>query len=456
MKVKTVYASQVACLDSNVHTGGGTDDTAALQAVLNEAGKDVGIHLIMDGAALVSGLTVYSNTTIECLNRDCGFFLMSGCREVITCGVLENPEFQVENVKLLGGTYNQDCRNQKRYNADHIIYEPGDYPYPGVNHHAHGPYGMAFYGVRHLLIDNVTIRNFMTYALVMDHFENVTIQDTWLDLPDHVDGQNQDGFHFFGPGRFLTIRNCGGRVGDDFMNIGPDERDRKASITDVLVDGIFLDHADQAIRLLARHEGSIERVTIRNVVGTYRSYGFYICPWYMDHHSGTIRDVLIENINLTAEKNNYDYQEPMLFCVAGIVENMTIQNITHRPLFDGRTLLKIGFPYYSMNEYHAYAELRRRQIIKGLTLQNVTITEAADAPADAEYITVYTKTDSLILKDITVLKEQTQSNGCLVKFKEEGSVDTLIAQQIFTKGLKEFTNAPEKIGALIEHAVVSK
>jgi len=172
----------------------------------------------------------------------------------------------------------------------------------------------------------------------------------------------------------------------------------------------------------------------------------------MDHHSGTIRDVLIENINLTAEKNNYDYQEPMLFCVAGIVENMTLQNITHRPLYDGRTMLKIGFPYYSMNEYHEYAELRRRQIIKGLTLSNVTITEDENAPKDTEYITCYTKTDSLILKDITILKDQ-KPNGTLIAFKEEGSIDTLIAQNITTKGLKSFTDSPEKIKTKIEHAV---
>ena len=31
--IQTVYASTVAKLDSHVRTGGGTDDTAALQAV---------------------------------------------------------------------------------------------------------------------------------------------------------------------------------------------------------------------------------------------------------------------------------------------------------------------------------------------------------------------------------------------------------------------------------------
>ena len=72
--IQTVYASTVAVLDSNVRTGGGTDDTAALQAVLDRAREEGGIHLIMDGAALVTQLVVYSNTTIECLNQDCGFF----------------------------------------------------------------------------------------------------------------------------------------------------------------------------------------------------------------------------------------------------------------------------------------------------------------------------------------------------------------------------------------------
>ena len=67
MAIATVYASSVAKLDSNVRTGGGTDDTAALQAVLNRAKTEGGIHLIMDGAALISQLIVYSNTTIECL-----------------------------------------------------------------------------------------------------------------------------------------------------------------------------------------------------------------------------------------------------------------------------------------------------------------------------------------------------------------------------------------------------
>lgn len=457
MRVKTVYASEVACLDSNVHTGGGTDDTLALQEVLDQATEELAIRLIMDGAALVRGLRVHSNTTIECLSKECGFFQMANqsCA-IITCGVLENPEFQVHDVKLLGGTYNQDCLRQNAYYADHIIYQPGDFPYDCMNHCGHGPFALEFCGVQFVHIDGIVIRNFRTYALTMDHFENVTIENTWLDLPDHVDSINQDGFHFWGPGRFLTIRNVGGRVGDDFMNLGPDERDRKSSITDVLIDGVYLDRADQAIRLLARYEGSLERITIRNVSGTYKSFGFYICPWYMEHHSGRIADVLIENINLVALENNYDYREPMLFCVAGIVENMTIQNIRHKALYDGRTLLEIGLPYYRLEEYHQYAQLVDRQKISGLILKDVTIMEAEDAPADTDYIVAYTKVDSLILKDIVILKDQKEANGSLIAFKEKGCIDTLVTQQIFAKGLKTLIDDPAKVGRHLSDLVVSE
>ena len=72
-------ASTVAHLDSNVYSGGGTDDTDTLQAVLDETNEDFAVRQIMDGAVLIRGLRVHSNTTIECLSRDCGFFLMPHC-----------------------------------------------------------------------------------------------------------------------------------------------------------------------------------------------------------------------------------------------------------------------------------------------------------------------------------------------------------------------------------------
>jgi hypothetical protein len=68
---KIVYASETgAKLDSNVISGGGQDVTEVIQAALNSAANFSGLYFIMDGAALVRELKVYSNTTIECLNKD--------------------------------------------------------------------------------------------------------------------------------------------------------------------------------------------------------------------------------------------------------------------------------------------------------------------------------------------------------------------------------------------------
>ena len=75
MRMKTIYASETgAKLDSDVYTGGGTDDTAALQKALDTAKVEGGLRFVMDGAALITGLTVHSNTTLECLSDACGFF----------------------------------------------------------------------------------------------------------------------------------------------------------------------------------------------------------------------------------------------------------------------------------------------------------------------------------------------------------------------------------------------
>ena len=84
MKTLTILASETgARLDSDVRRGGGSDDTRFLQQALDRAGEDQPLELVMDGAALVRGLRLHSNTTIRCLNRACGFYLADGANEPV-------------------------------------------------------------------------------------------------------------------------------------------------------------------------------------------------------------------------------------------------------------------------------------------------------------------------------------------------------------------------------------
>ena len=448
MRVKTVLASEIARLDSDVRRGGGTDDTAALQAVLDEAKDEaVGIRLIMDGAALVSGLQVYSDTTIECLNRDCGFFQIDRSnRAIVTNGNWrdgwDNKTILDRNISLIGGTYNQNCLHQE-HNAPY-----DGYIFMDSGENTRWVYALEFYGVENLTMRDMAVVDFRTFAVTVGCFRNVTIEDVWLDLPNRMYAQNQDGFHFWGPGQFLTVRNVGGKVGDDFMNLGPDEADGVSDITDVLVDGVFLDDADQAIRLLSRDKGRLDRVTLRNITGVYRSYGFYINPWYPKPTYGNFGHIFIENVDLKAVAPNYDYRPPMLFSIGANIDCLTLKNIRLHDQYDNRTAFEFGLPNYATDpdnidtyQYPTAARPRMRNIlIEGLTVM------ANEGMRDSRYIAVYGAVERMIVRHADIFQAQPgDENGSLVCVHPTGSVGQLVMNDINTVGLAAVIEGRERI-----------
>lgn len=451
MEIKKIYASEVASLSSDVNIGGGNDDTAALQRVLDLAKDDnVGVHLIMDGAALVEQLVIYSNTTIECMNKDCGFYQKDGVnRAIITNANWNNKEPKTKNISLLGGSYNQNGQNQEHDDQTRLSMCASD----KINDYANENFfviALEFYGVEHLIVRDITIRDFRTFALTVGCFKNVLIENVWLELPFGTRG-NQDGFHFWGPGQFLTILHSGGKVGDDIINVGPDERDKVSSITDVLIDGIFMDDGEQAIRLLSRGSGRLDRVTIRNVTGVYRSYGFYIDPWFVDDSHGNFGNILIENVDLKSVKKTYA-APPFLFSVGGNIECLTLKNIRHHAAYDNRPILEIGWPFHIPNR-ETYKELdkdtiynkcRHGQKIQTIIVDGLTITETEDEPKETNYINIYDKVENLIVKNVTVIKNQ-EENGNLIYFEDEGKIENLVMEGIHTKNLKALISDETKI-----------
>lgn len=452
MKITTYLASEFAVLDSNVYHGGGTDSTKALQAILDKANENEGVRLIMDGAALVSQLELSSNTVIECLTKDCGFYQKDGS----DCAVLTNKIWdmrsrQTRNISLIGGTYNQNCKNQAHdVPATKALLSPGhDDRQNDMPVERHWVYGVEFYGVENFLMRDVTVRDFRTFAVMIGGFKNVTIEDVWLDLPGHTDAQNQDGFHFWGPGQFLNVKNTGGRVGDDFMNLGPDEHDGVSSITDVVVDGIFLEHADQAVRMLTYGTGTLDRVTLRNVSGTYRSFGFYINCWFSGSTYGDFKNIFIENVDLRQEKPNYNYRAPMLFSIGGNIESLTMKNIRHHAPSDNRTLFEIGIPFYDIAWKFPEDNLPK---MKNIFIEDLKIIEDDDRGAGNEYIQVYLPLDNLVLKDVYAMRSG-EKRGKLLTFKNTGKVGKLIMNDIFVVGLEKLVDEEEKCSLIMRSNV---
>ncbi len=454
MEFKVFLASEHVKLDSNVKIGGGTDATAALQAILDLAGDDCGVKLIMDGCALITGLDLSSNTIIECMNKDCGFYQRDNSnRAILSNKVWDMRTRQTKNITLLGGTYNQNCKNQAHdVPATKVLYSPGQYNdrQNDMPQGSHWIYGLEFYGVQNFLMRDVTIQDFRTFAVMIGGFRNVTIEDVWLDLPNHMDAQNQDGFHFWGPGEYLTVRNVGGRVGDDFMNIGPDEHDGVSSITDVIVDGVFLEYADQSIRMLTYGTGRLDRVTVRNVSGVYRSFGFYINCWFPGETYGDFGNIFIENIDLREADPNYGYRAPMLFSIGGNIECLTMKNIRHHLPRDNRTLFELGIPFHDLSWEFPDDNLPK---MKNMIIEGLTITEDGDNGDGCEYIQVYLPIDNLVLRDVYIMRDNAAKTAELLTFKKNGALKRLIMNNIFAVGCKKLIDEEEKIGMIMRSNV---
>ena len=451
-----IYASDYAKMDSDVILGGGTDDTEALQEVLDKALEWGRLHLVVDGAALVRGLVVHSNTTIECMDKSCGFYLADHS----DCAVLRNSnpgyaEIRTRNVTLIGGTYNHNCMNQAHdvpsTNPDEVcINMPERYCNEST---LHATVAMEFIGIENLTVRDLVVRDQRTYAFTVGNFRHVYIENVFFELVNEILFGNQDGFHFWGPGQFLTVRNVGGRTQDDFMNIGPDERDGFSSITDVVVDGVFLDDAYQAIRLLSRGTGLLDRVTIRNVVGKYRCFGFYINPWFISEQNGNFGNITFEHIDIRSGSNpyeEYDYSNPtFLFNIGGDIESLTLRDIHWHNPYDSRDVFQIGYPYHLPD--YPFEVMPR---IGTLLVDGFKAFQKDHAGDDTTYFRLRGGIDRLILRDIDIARPEDAEGGCFLKTLpdaqikrinleravvehmdtlldlEEGSVDTLILDQV--------------------------
>lgn len=326
----TVYASDYCKLDCDVMKGGGTNETTILQAILDKAKEWGRVKLIMDGAALISGLRIHSNTTIECLDSSCGFFLESGADNALLRNAeFSQDEFTAINITLRGGTYNHNCMGQSPE-------FPKEDWWPENQCCSGNLVPFKFFGVKNFKMTDITIVDQKRYAFFMGNWEDVYMENIDIPLPHFLPHSNQDGLHFHSPGKNLVLKNIHGRTGDDFIAINGDEGDCVSDIDGVVIDGVFLNGSTQGIRLLCREKGTLKNVYINNVQGEVSSFAFYINPWFygkdkspdFDGYSGKFQNITIENVNLTMKDPVYTYNHQQLFSLGGNIENLRINHVT--------------------------------------------------------------------------------------------------------------------------------
>lgn len=447
MPTQIIYASQTgAKLDSNVFTGGGTDDTLVLQQVLDQAPESGGIHLVMDGAARITGLRVHSNTTIECLNQACGFYLADYANRPLIINADPSPEaIRNQNITLRGGTYNQNCLHQAHHVPEGVHYSQADAFVVGI----------AFFGVENLLIRDVTLRNQRTFAFLITNWLKVTLENITLDLPDYIPGGNQDGIHLQGPGRFLVIKNIQGKTGDDFIALNADEEFNGQKpffhpcatvgpMSDVVVDTVMVDDAAQVLRILSRQH-PVDRITVRNVSGNYRSFGFYLSAW--DYRSkgfrGDFGSLIFENIDVRQTRADYTYTEPFLFRISGNHRSLILRNIHYFDPTDDRYLV------------HVEGESDIPEIgttpadVDSLVIDGLHIQDAASTPQSRPYIMVRGHVRQLVIRNCEIFRRQAKSAALLATQGEFARIDHLNLANITSENLTTLFDDPEaKIGEI--------
>jgi hypothetical protein len=418
---RIVIASEAgAKLDSDVTKGGGTDNTALIQGILDRAPKLGSLKLVVDGAILVKGLEIHSNTTIECLNSNCGFFLADHSDQPIIRNVDPSlTERKSRNLTFLGGTYHGNGAKQAH-----------DVPGRGWMT------GFALHGVEQVTFRDVTIRNTATFAVMMTNWERAVFEN--IDLDNHDPKLiHQDGIHVHGPGRFLSMRNIRGVTGDDFIALLADgtfsdwnqagEFVRNDSlgthtsfgpITDVDIDGVFIDGAENAIRILSR-KSRVDRISIRNVQGSFRKYGFFLQPHW--RQGGDCGQITFENIDMRPVEPGYG-PLPFVFFLAGHFEHLTLRNIhSHLPV-DSRPVIWVmphavidvlsveGMQIYQKDPRSAKTPVIQVDgLIDLLDVRNVTLQRPAGMPIDGALIR--TDPDKAKLKNyMRIGVKQTQPN----------------------------------------------
>lgn len=432
----TVLASEAgAALNSNVETGGGTDDTDTLQAILDKALEWGSLWLILDGAALVRGLKIYANTTIECPTKACGLFLKGGTNAPVLRNAHQTMSLDRldKNITLLGGTYNNNCSEQVHDYAREEASRPIE-EIPKVFENRIWNFTFEFFGVADFTARDVTLRDQRTFALLMGNFYRVVFENIVIDVPHKTDAQNQDGLHFWGPGRFLTLKNIVGDAGDDFIALAPDENDLESDITDVVIDGVHLKEADQGIRLLSRHHGRLDRVFIRNVTGTYRSFGFYIEPWF-NSNGGNYGNIVFENIDLRGAEPNYHYTPPFLFNVGGTIESLTFKNIFHHAPADERTIFNFGTSscFKKPGENGDIPEMD----IRCVTIDGLYVDDPVTPEKTSPIIRVLGPVRHLTLRDVSVTRfADGEPAGVLLDVMEGGKIDRLSLENVSAERLE--------------------
>ena len=200
-------------------------------------------------------------------------------------------------------------------------------------------HGMLFYNVRHFKLSNMTLKDPVNYAVMIDTASYFTVENINFDFNfGNPIASNMDGIHLNGSCHYGVLRNLKGACYDDLIALNAHEGSA-GDITNIEIDGLFAEGCHSAVRLLSVNQ-KIENITISNVFGTYYQYCIGLTKYYPGEPTGLYDAITLRNIHIAKAKRlpiqeahmgNKSRSFPLIWVQGDVpVKNLTITGLHRR------------------------------------------------------------------------------------------------------------------------------
>ncbi len=412
----------------------GTDNTAAIQSVLDNARKSP-ITVYWDGKYSVTGLKIYSNTTIIA-NAGCGAILRNHSDKSIFINASQSFGSEKDsNIVISGGIWNGNYYNPEIPRAAQ-----------SKGNRVNGLVGcFRFYGVDNLIVRDAILYKPATYALAAANVTHVLYENIIVDVgPNPL--INNDGLHIDGNSQYGVIRHCIINTHDDGIGLNADDLylnwyDKNdpnpeksfyseacaGPISDILIDDITFNSSLFGIRILSG-KSRVDRITIRNIKGYTKGYAVVIDnyqhnpPLVTWAGPGNIGTVNIEDFDVSIYPGPENMPNESCINVSTNVEQLICKNIKRKHFSAGEPTIYIRGKntvignmeidgYYSLDT--ADNPKISHILVEGSSINQLSISNASIRSTNKE------------IPDSSVLLETT--NDCIVNY--------LQFNRIFTDGI---------------------
>jgi hypothetical protein len=390
-----VASTAGAYLDSDLRNGGGTDDTPALQRVLDRAKSGRPVHLIIDGSALITGLNIHGGTVIECLPGG-GFYLKSHSDRAMIRNVNRSrDQIRDRDIRIEGCFFNGNREGQAKKAGPFTAQSDASARIYSDRQEADGTFKsiLQFFGVENVWLERLTLFNGRAFGSWFANARRIAIRDVEVDANfpplslhptveevrvfNEKHRSNGDGLHFSGPVQYLTIEGVRLRTDDDGIsltanNMGVDDITvlnemgpyvGQGPITDVTIRDVTFMDSLVGLRLLSTTQ-RIDRVSVENVAGKIRGRGVVLSSWTNRLNSAAHGDfgvIAFNNVSLSPapfftwralypslylgdQKRSWDLGEEAdipVFSINAPVENLSLTNVRVRAI-DDRPIVRFG------------------------------------------------------------------------------------------------------------------